>query len=305
MARFVLACETPNLVYLNTVKSACYVRPAIALGIRVVLHSHETGSLAEATLARYQLDGLYNDVRLVACSRAAADALVASTGSGNVSVIHSAVDVDRVRTMAALRTPYNRELAAAAVVGGCGTADHRKGTDLWVSLADLVHTQTGKECPRFIWIGSEESSAYQAQARQLELGEVVKFLPPLPNPYPVLAALHVLTVTSRQDAFPLVVLEAMALGVPVVAFDSGGLREELGPTGILVPPGDINAMAQAVVNLVKDEAQRRRLATAAKRRVETTFGIQAFHDRVSALVAAELGGCGPAYLGERDGIRYD
>jgi glycosyltransferase involved in cell wall biosynthesis len=288
VARLLLIRERPAVAYLNTVKSACYIRPALDLGIRVVLHSHEVGDLAPDTLARYQLDGLYDQVRLVACSSAAAGALMKLSGSSMVTTIHSSVDTDQIRQLARLPGSQPAERPATGLVGACGTADHRKGTDLWIRLAAILQARAGEECPQFIWIGSQQPGSYQAMARRLGLEHLVRFVEPVANPYPWLAALDVLTVTSREDAFPLVVLEAMALGVPVVAFDVGGLGEELGPAGVLVPPGDLDAMAGAVLNLLRDVTQRRELAAAANERVEKNFGITTFRGAVASLVNAEL-----------------
>ena len=59
------------------------------------------------------------------------------------------------------------------------------------------------------------------------------FLGEIENPYPLFDRMDVFTVTSRADPFPLVVLEAMALGKPVVGFAEGGVPEQLDTTGIL------------------------------------------------------------------------
>jgi glycosyltransferase involved in cell wall biosynthesis len=116
----------------------------------------------------------------------------------------------------------------------------------------------------------------------------------------MMAGLDVLTVTSREDAFPLVVLEAMALRVPVVAFDVGGVREELGPTGVLIPASDVEAMADAVVDLLEDQPHRQRLAEAAAVRVEQTFDISGFHRAVCAIVARELDEVSPRETSDPD-----
>jgi len=70
LAAFVaLVVHRPSLVYVNTVKSACYVRPARWLGHPVVLHVHELEPMASRTLSRYRLERSYRDIVLVGCSR--------------------------------------------------------------------------------------------------------------------------------------------------------------------------------------------------------------------------------------------
>lgn len=78
--------------------------------------------------------------------------------------------------------------------------------------------------------------------------------------------------TNDIDNAPVAVLEAVAMGLPVVATDVGGLRHLLrdGETGLLVPAGDADAMATAVLRLLTDSALATRLATAARRTAEAS-----------------------------------
>jgi glycosyltransferase involved in cell wall biosynthesis len=72
------------------------------------------------------------------------------------------------------------------------------------------------------------------------------------------------------EAFGLIALEAMAMGTPVVAARSGALPEivEDGATGLLVPPGDVDALRDALERLLSDQALRRQMGAAARRRAE-------------------------------------
>jgi glycosyltransferase involved in cell wall biosynthesis len=74
------------------------------------------------------------------------------------------------------------------------------------------------------------------------------------NPETVYAASDVLALTSRWEASPLVVLEAMRAGIPVVAYDIGGVRELLedGETGYMVPTGDAEALSSRLRELARD-----------------------------------------------------
>ena len=84
-----------------------------------------------------------------------------------------------------------------------------------------------------------------------------------------LRAADLFVLTSRWEARALVVQEAMAAGLPVVATRTGGLPGLIGEAGLLVPVGDPRAVADAVDRLLGDEALRRRLSTAARTRAAT------------------------------------
>ena len=88
----------------------------------------------------------------------------------------------------------------------------------------------------------------------------------------------VLCVTSRHEGLPLAVLEAMANGVPVAAFDIGALAEVVisGETGWLVPPGDLDAMAAAVRDWrALDDRAREALSRRCRSRIQSTFSVEA------------------------------
>ena len=281
VAWVVVAAVRPDVVYANTTLSACYVRPALALRRRVVLHVHELEPLASDTLGRYRLDEVWPRVELIACSTAVAQNLARLTGALPPPVVHSVPDPEAVTRLAAEGWS---ERPAGLVVGACGTPDHRKGVDLFASVARTVgaRREASVAGASFVWLGGA------APAEQA--GVDVRFLEARSNPYPLLAGFDVLAVTSREDPFPLVVLEAMVLGTPVVAFDVGGLREQLGDAGILVPPEDVDAFAVAVARLLADDDARRSLGAALAARAAEGFPLDEF-DR--AIVAAVRGSSAP------------
>jgi glycosyltransferase involved in cell wall biosynthesis len=92
-------------------------------------------------------------------------------------------------------------------------------------------------------------------------------------------ALVVPSVTSRgglgKEGFSLVALEALGVGTPVVAYDHGGPPEVLGDCGLLVPPGDRDALADALLRVLEDERLRARLAECGLRRAGEQFSLPA------------------------------
>jgi len=274
----------PRLAYLNSVKAACYVRPALERGIPVVLHLHERESLASTVLARHQLDRLYGRIALVACSRQVASDTARITGvpEDRVSVIASCIDVGRVRGMSQ-EGQVPQPATPRQQVGAVGSGDHGKGFDLWLKVARRVAELASGNAPSFVWVGHVDHY-WQRQARELASEADIELVGATDNPYRPMAEMDLLTVPCREAAFPLVVLEAMALRTPVVAFDVGGIRDQLASTGELVPAENVEAMAAAVLELLDDAPRRDGLAEAAAKRVERFFDASVFREKIVQLV---------------------
>lgn len=112
----------------------------------------------------------------------------------------------------------------------------------------------------------------------------------------VLAAADLFVLPSRNDAFPTALLEAMAAGLPVVAGDAGGIPEivEAGRTGVLVPPGDSDRLADAVAGLLERPAERSAMGRCARERVRARFSAGAWLGRLEAVYREAIGGEGEA-----------
>jgi len=94
---------------------------------------------------------------------------------------------------------------------------------------------------------------------------------PLPDMVDLLHRSHLFLNASPKEGWGLTVVEAGACGVPTVASDSPGLRDSVrhGETGLLVPHGDVRAMAEAAVSLLRDESRRAAMGEAAARRARS------------------------------------
>ena len=115
----------------------------------------------------------------------------------------------------------------------------------------------------------------------LEPGEIVS----------ALAAADVVVHPSLNEIFPNAVGEAMACGRAVIAADAGGTGELVGrdgDAGLLVPPGDADALGAAVAALLADPGRRGRLGDAARRRIETEFPLGRMIERYEAALLAVI-----------------
>jgi glycosyltransferase involved in cell wall biosynthesis len=266
-AALVILWLRPDVVWCNTVVSACYVRPGVRRGLGVVLHAHEPQEWMAQVLERYHLDAEWQRTVLVGCGPRVCSELAALTGRRPHDVVCLPEVSDRARVLELARRGGGPALpAAGALVGGCGSASASKGIDLWLAMVARIAPEVADLDPRFVWIGADPPADFEEWTATHDPGRRVIFTGSLENPYPWLAALDVFTLTSRADPFPLVVLEALHLGRAVVAFDVGDVPSQIGDAGRLVPPLDVVRAGDAVIDLLRDPKERARLGDAATAR---------------------------------------
>ncbi len=132
-----------------------------------------------------------------------------------------------------------------------------------------------------------ERARLEALARALGIADRVRFRGYQANPYPELAAAHAFVSTSRNEGFPNTVIEALYLGVPVIATAAGGTWEWLTPEadGVAIPFADPAALARALAALHADPEHRQRLAAQGQATARARFELQRMGERLSAFLA--------------------
>ena len=165
----------------------------------------------------------------------------------------------------------------APIVVGAGPADRRKGIDLFCQVASLVVRDTPEA--RFVWLGDDDKDLARdckAWLDVLGLSGKVHFIGLVKDPEVYashVAAADIFLMTSREDPFPSVVLDAMTVGIPVVGFqDAGGFADLLAQgAGLLAPYEDRAAMADAVLSLIRQPAQAKAMGEAGQRIIDARF----------------------------------
>lgn len=134
-------------------------------------------------------------------------------------------------------------------------------------------------CPsaRILFVGREGSEAapVREKIRALGLEETVLIAGPRRDVPSILASSRVVAHPGEQEGFSNAILEAMAAGLPVVASRAGGNPETVvdGETGFLVPPGDAEAFAKAILGLLENPGLARRMGGTGRRRVSERFSL--------------------------------
>jgi sugar transferase (PEP-CTERM/EpsH1 system associated) len=164
---------------------------------------------------------------------------------------------------------------SACVVGTVGRLHPVKGTSyLLQAFADLA---PGHAEAILLLVGDGPQRAQlEGLARCLENPERVQFLGNRSDVPRLLQAMDVFVLASVWEGMPNVALEAMAVGLPVVATGVGGTPEAVvdGETGLLVPPRDPGGLARAITRLLRDPELRRKMGQAGRRWVEQHFSVE-------------------------------
>jgi len=132
----------------------------------------------------------------------------------------------------------------------------------------------------------------RATAATLGVGDSVRFVAPRPDLESAYSAADVFALSSLWEGLPYVILEAMAHGLPVASTDVDGIPEvvEHGVSGLLVPPRDPAALADAIVRLLGDPAMRERMGESGQRIVRERFGLERMADELVAVYRDVAGG---------------
>jgi len=170
------------------------------------------------------------------------------------------------------------------VVGNVAHLRSQKGHDVWLKTAARVLESSPSTT--FVIVGREKQRGHQEEleslAASLGISDRVRFVGFRPDPYPYLAAMDVFLMTSEFEGFPIALVEAMAMGRPVVSTDVGGVSEAIGEeeTGLLAPAGDDGALARHVVALLEDAPRRKAMAVRASSRARSEFTVERMVDLV-------------------------
>jgi len=210
--------------------------------------------------------------------------LIKHFGAEKVIQVHNAIELDTIQ-VTPRTTELRKELAIGEkdfLIGSMGRLVPVKGLESFLLAARIIrhHNPTCK----FIIAGDGPlKDDLREMAREYGIEESVRFLGHRGDSYDVLHALDIFVLSSLSEGIPMVLLEALALSRPVVATRVGGVPEviEHGLSGLLVAPGNHEALAQACISLMDDYRIAEALGAAGHKRVEEAFSAKSMADQVA------------------------
>ncbi len=264
--------ERPSLVYVSDYVTwrSSVLAAARLLGIATVVHVRSPlgGNARDPELLKATI--------VVGNSEATVRALRERRPGDSVRVVYNFVDFARFAGARDRRTEFFA--AGTPVVGFLGVFRPEKGIEYFLQMA--ARLAASRPDIRFLAVGGESAvndigwfPKMRAHAQELGIGDRVHFTGSRDDVPDMMRSMDVLVVPSLNEGFGRVIIEANAVGIPVVGANAAGIPEviEDGKTGLLVPPKDAEAMAAAVARLLDDDVWRRQMATALPSIVSARF----------------------------------
>lgn len=276
-----------DLVHLNTVANWRHVPHLTRHSPSLLWHVHEMSYAVRLTMGDAWEQVFPMAQRFVAVSQAVHNTLVNEFKvlPESVDLVHGFIPPNTFTTdeKQRYRTRIRKELGFAEnafVVGGCGALGWRKGTDLFVQIAKRFAQQQPGQPLGFLWVGGhlndQESLEFQQDVRLSGIHVPCRLVATTAAVAEYYCAMDAFALTSREDPFPLVMLEAGAAGLPTVCFEQAGGGSEFvrDGAGFTVPYLNLEAFCERLEALQNDVTLRRQLGDEAARRVHEIYTVE-------------------------------
>jgi glycosyltransferase involved in cell wall biosynthesis len=206
--------------------------------------------------------------------------IVAIPAGVDVTRFHPGISGDAIRRELGLHGP---------VIGTVARFSSSKGHRVLLkAIPEILNQEPAAE---FVWVGDGVGREALTQAvAQAGLAAKIRLTGFREDVATLLAAMDVFVLPSIKEGVPQAILQALAMGKPVVASDNGGIPEVIQHqhTGLLVPPNDPAALATAVVQVLRHRTQAAAWAEAGRQLVSTHYTLDRMIDRTAAVYTAVL-----------------
>jgi len=297
--RTIIKQRGTRIVHSNSPRAAYLGGTAARIsGARSVVHVRDIHLSPFASPRKARLLGRLSDA-IVAVSAATRESIVAASPSlaAKTKVIYNGVDLKKLDGLPArnVRPELGIE-KEAALIGSVGLLHPAKGPDILIRAA--ARLKRSFPSLKVLIVGDvllEGDEPYKKELEQLaraeHIADIVVFTGFRADVFDLMRALDVLVHPAvYPDPLPRALLEAGALRRPIVATNVGGVAEivEHERSGLLVEPGNAEALADAVASLLNDRTKAEAFASEARRKVERDFSLEKHAEKMMALYGEVL-----------------
>lgn len=279
-----LLADRPDILHCHLIPSNIIAKPLGALlGVPVVInHDHTNDTRRAESRLLLALDRFSNRFasHIVAVSASCRNFLITreSIPANDVTLVPNAIDLLRFSPAVARRDQARLELglpASARVVAGVGRLNPQKNFALFLDVA----AQLAPRFPdlHFLLAGDgPEEKMLREKAAALGIADRVTFSGYVADTRLVYLAADVLLMPSRYEGLPMTLLEAMAMGLPVVASQLDGIAEVIGDgrEGFLVPSDEAALFVERTAALLQDAELSSCIAQNARAKIEASFSVE-------------------------------
>lgn len=235
-----------DLIYVNTVVClpVAVKLKTFAPEIKHILHVHELKNMIVQLLPKFE-SYLKNIDFYIAVSDKVKKSLI-----NNYNI--SPKDVEVVYEFTNISFVENNSKSNSFIIGGSGSINFRKGVDLFISVAAYIKRNYPEANIKFIWVGSGNphfTNMLKEDIKKTGLEDSVHMVGKTDNPEQYYSKFDMFLMTSREDPFPLVCIEAGMLRKPIICFKNATGTEEILKKGggKIIPYLDHIEMAKAVI----------------------------------------------------------
>ncbi|MGE0816597.1 MAG: glycosyltransferase [Vicinamibacterales bacterium] len=274
----VIALHRPAIVHAHDPHAVAMASMALSFGVGGAAPTLVASRRVDFHLQRHSFSRW--KYRQVACFIAASNAIAGvlahdGVARSRIAVVHDGIDVDRVTAIPAgdIHAEFWFPHGAPVLVNVAALVPH-KGQKFLIDAMARVRRRVVDA--QLVILGEGELRApLEQQIRELDLAKHVVLAGFREDVLALTKSADLFVMSSVTEGFGSTLLDAMAMGLAVAGTTAGGIPEAVddGVTGLLVPPGNPDALADAIVRLLQDPPLRARMGEAGRRRVREQFGV--------------------------------
>lgn len=258
---------SPDVIYLNTTGQNYASDWLLKAEQPKIVHFHEIDNEVMRLNDNWLRRLVLNIDENIVCSKAVSQFVVQCLGveESKVHTVYGAVPVlDILHNAESIRASEVKQalgLASAAIlIGAVGKPSFRKGVDLFVQASAIVHATRPDLDIHFMWVGGHDKihkQLYMESMRRLVMSGGLSgrfhWIQEVDNPIQYQVCMDACIIPSREDPFPLAMLESMLVGTPVIGFAVNGVSEALDDgRGVLVQSVNAEELAQSILNFLSE-----------------------------------------------------